>query len=230
ERAVKNGMLIRNAAALVSPPRPEDREVKILEPEQAKAVLEALTGHPLHPIAVVAINSGMRRGELLGLQWRDVDLDRGTVGIERSVEETRAALRVKAQKTKRGSRNITLPADGVAVLRAPRLEQMPLRMQLGMGAAKPDTFVFSTIEGEPLSPDNLSRDWRRGCASKKLPQGSVHALRHTHASMLIASGVDILAVSRRLGHSKASITLDTYGHMYRGADAAAAKAIEWVLK
>jgi integrase len=103
-------------------------------------------------------------------------------------------------------------------------------MQLGLGNIRPDTFVFSTIEGGPLSPDNLSRDWRRVCASKKLPRVSFHSLRHSHASMLIASGVDILAVSRRLGHSKASITLDTYGHMYRGADAAAAKAIEGVLK
>jgi len=204
--------------------------LEILEPEQAKAVLESLKGHNLHPIAVVAINSGMRRGELLGLQWGDVDLDKGIVRIERSLEETRAGLRLKAPKMKRGRRNITLPADAVAVLRAHRLEQMHLRMQLGMGAAKPETFVFSTIEGEPLSPDNLSRDWRRVCASKKLPQVSFHSLRHTHASMLIASGVDILAVSRRLGHSKASITLDVYGHLYRGADEAAAKAIEGVLK
>ncbi len=93
-----------------------------------------------------------------------------------------------------------------------------------------ETLVFSTADGGLLSPDNLSRDWRRVSASKTLPRVSFHALRHTHASVLIASCVDILTISRRLGHSKPSVTLDTYGHLIQGADAAAAKAIEGVLK
>jgi integrase len=90
--------------------------------------------------------------------------------------------------------------------------------------------VFSTIEGELLSPDNLSHDWRRLCRAKKLPLVSFHALRHTHASVLIRAGKDILTVGRRLGHAKASTTLDTYGHLVEGADADAAKAIEGLLK
>jgi integrase len=132
--------------------------------------------------------------------------------------------------SKRGRRSIKLPADAVAMLRAHKVEQMQLRLQLGLGKIEAETFVFSTIEGKPLSPDNLSRDWRRVCASKGLPRVSFHSLRHTHASMLIASGVDILAVSRRLGHSRASTTLDVYGHVLDGGDDAAAKAIEGVLK
>src|SRR5262249_37649312 len=94
--------------------------------------------------------------------------------------------------------------------------QMQLRLQLGLGKIEAETLVFSTIEGNPLSPDNLSRDWRRFCASKRLPRVSFHSLRHTHASVLIASGVDILAVSR-LGHSRASTTLNVYGHVLHGA-------------
>jgi integrase len=81
-----------------------------------------------------------------------------------------------------------------------------------------------------LSPDNLSRDWRRVCNAKKLPRVSFHALRHTHASVLIRKGVDILTISRRLGHYKPSVTLDIYGHLMRGVDAAAAKVIEGMLK
>ena len=81
-----------------------------------------------------------------------------------------------------------------------------------------------------LSPDNLSRDWARTVRRLKLPTVSFHALRHTHASMLLRAGVDVLAVSRRLGHGKASVTLDVYGHLIEGGDAAAAKAIEGVLK
>ena len=81
--------------------------------------------------------------------------------------------------------------------------------------------LTSTIEGEPLSPDNLSRDWCRGRTAKQLPPVPFHALRHTHASMLLGAGVDVLTVSRRLGHGKASVTLDTHWHLIEGADAAA---------
>ena len=172
----------------------------------------------------------MRRGELLGLQWGDVDLDGAKLRVERSVEETRAGLRLKSPKTKRGRRSITLPATTVAMLRAHRVQLLELRFALGLGNIVAETLVFSTIEGGLLSPDNLSRDWRRVCGAKKLPRVPFHALRHTHASLLIAGGEDILTISRRLGHSKASVTLDTYGHLMKGTDAAAALAIEKVLK
>ena len=136
-------------------------------------------------------------------------------------------LRVKSTKTDR-VRNIGIPQDTVIMLRAHRAEQMRLRLALGMGGQP--ALVFSTIEGELLSPDNLSRDWRRVCRAKKLPSVSFHALRHTHASILLAKGLPVLTVSKRLGHSKASMTLDTYGHLMPDADAAAAKAMEGMLK
>jgi integrase len=136
-------------------------------------------------------------------------------------------LRLKPPKTKRGRRNVSLPLEAVATLRAHRKRQIELRLALGQGGQP--TLVFSTIEGGLLSPDNLSRDWRRLCNAKNLPRLGFHALRHTHASMLIRGGVDILTISRRLGHAKASVTLDTYGHLIEGADAAAAKAESGVI-
>jgi integrase len=171
----------------------------------------------------------MRRGELLGLQWGDIDLDAATVRIERSIEETKAGLRIKPPKTKRGRRNITLAPDAVAILREHRVALLELRLKLGLGTIKPDTWVFSTLSGELLSPDNLSRDWRRVSAAKNLPRVSFHGLRHTHVSVLIRAGVDILTISRRLGHFKPSVTLDTYGHLIEGTDAAAAQAIAGLL-
>ena len=113
------------------------------------------------------------------------------------------------------------------MLREHRKRQIELRLQLGQGGQP--TLVFSTIEGEMLSPNNVTRSWSRALETRGLPPVSFHSLRHTHASMLIAAGVDILAISRRLGHSKASITLDVYGHLIEGADADAVKAIEGVL-
>jgi integrase len=172
----------------------------------------------------------MRRGELLGLQWGDVDLDRGTLRVERSVEETKAGLRVKEPKTKRSRRNIGLPQDAVAMLRNHRVAQLELRLKLGLGNITPQTLVFSTIEGELLSPDNLSRDWIRVCKLRKLPRHGFHALRHTHLSILIRQGMDILTISRRIGHSKPSVTLDVYGHLIEGADTDAARALDGLLK
>jgi integrase len=99
-----------------------------------------------------------------------------------------------------------------------------------LGQGGQPKLVFGTIEGELMSPDNLSRDWRRLCRSKKLPLVSFHSLRHSHASMLIRAGKDILTVGRRLGHAKASTTLDVYGHLIDGADADAARALEGMLK
>jgi integrase len=157
-------------------------------------------------------------------------LDGGTLSVERSVEETRAELRIKSPKTKRGRRNVTLPADAVAMLRAHKVKQLELRLVLGQGTIKADTWVFGTLEGELMKPDDVSADWNRVIRSRKLPLVSLHALRHTHASMLISKGVDILTISRRLGHSKPSVTLDVYGHLIKGTDAAAAKAIEGALK
>jgi integrase len=228
--AVKNGTVVRNVASVHKPPAVEQTEIQILTPDQIVDVRTKLEGHALYAIASLALATGMRRGELLALQWGDVDLDGGSLRVERSLEETKQGLRIKPPKTKRGRRNITLPSETIAMLRAQKVKQMELRLVLGLGTISRDTLVFSTPSGELLSPDSLSRDWRRVSTSRKLPRVSFHALRHTHASVLIAAGVDILTISRRLGHSKPSVTLDTYGHLIKGADAVAAHAFEGLLK
>jgi integrase len=152
---------------------------------------------------------------------------RPALRVEHSLEETEAGLRLKAPKTKRGRRNIALPQEAIAMLRGHKIRQMEIRLALGQGAP---SIVFSDIEGKHLKPNGISRGWRQTCKARGLPRVSFHALRHTHASTLIRAGVDILTISRRLGHSGAAMTLDVYGHLIEGADAAAAKAIEGVLK
>jgi integrase len=228
KRAVENGTLTRNVAAIRKPPAVEAKEIEILTAEDITAILDSLRGHTLHPIASLALTTGMRRGELLALQWSDIDLDAATLRVERSVEETKAGLRVKPPKTKRGRRNIKLPPEAVAMLREHRKGQIELRLALGQGGHP--VLVFSTIEGKHLKPNGVSRSWRQTCKAKKLPRVQFHALRHTHASIAIRAGVDVLTISRRLGHSSASMTLDVYGHLMEGADEAAAKAMEGMLK
>jgi integrase len=230
QRAVENETLSRNVASVIRPPSAEAQEVEILSADEIGLVLAKLEGHDLHPIVALALTTGMRRGELLALYWDDVDLDEAKVRIERALEETAAGLRFKAPKTKHGRRTISLPTSAVEALRIHRRKQLELRIALGQGKPEPDALVFSTFEGEPLSPDNLSRDWRRAVAAMGLPSVKFHALRHSHASALIASGLDVLTVSRRLGHGSPVVTLNTYAHLFAKTDEKAAEAIEAALR
>ena len=105
-----------------------------------------------------------------------------------------------------------------------------MRLALGMGKPDAETLVFSQHDGSPLSPDNLSRDWRTFVKTRKLPQVMFHALRHSHASALIAKGLDVLTVSRRLGHGSAAVTLNVYAHLFEKTDEQAAAAIDAALR
>ena len=174
--------------------------------------------------------SGMRRGELLAVRIGDVNFDGASVRVERSLEETRAGLRFKPPKSKHGRRTISLSGTMVAILRAHWRQQLELRMALGLGKPGADALLFSHPDGSPMSPDNLSRDCRRACRSLGLPMVMFHALRHTHASALIAKGLDVVQISRRLGHGSPVITLRTYAHLFNTVDSTAADAIESVLR
>lgn len=230
QRAVENETLPRNVASVIRPPNVEAQEVEILGSNEIGIVLAKLEGHALYPIVALALTTGMRRGELLALRWEDIDLDGAKVRVERALEETAAGLRFKAPKTRNGRRTISLPPSAVGALRAHRLKQLELRVALGQGKLGAGALVFSTINGAPLSPDNLSRDWRRVVAALDLRRGKFHALRHSHASALIASGLDVLTVSRRLGHGSPVVTLHTYAHLFAKTDEKAADAIEIALR
>jgi integrase len=229
-RAVTNEIIPRNVAGVVKPPKVEETEVGILQADQIAVVLSALAGHALEPIVVLALGSGARRGEILALRWQDLDLDGATVRIERSLEQTRAGLRPKAPKTKHGRRLVTLPAFAVEALRAHRRRTLELRIALGRGKLADDALVFSRLDGSPLPPNDLSRDWRRFVKARGLPAVAFHALRHTHVSALINSKIDLLTISRRIGHSSPVVTLRVYAHMFQNTDAVAATAIENALR
>ena len=220
------GLVQQNVAALVSPPRVASVELELLTPAQAQTMLQKLRGRSVYPAFVTALATGMRRGELLALRWRDVDLDGAMIRVEQSLEQTKAGLRFKSPKTKFGRRAITLPASAVTVLRDHRKAQAEQRLKLGMGKAPANSLVFATWEGKPRSPNSLTKEWTEAIKATKLPRVTLHSLRHTHASHLIASGLDVLAISRRLGHGGPAITLAVYGHLFPQADDRAASAIE----
>jgi integrase len=221
------GVIRDNPADLAKPPKAPDQETSMLQPDQAAALLERLHGNPLYLLVSLALGTGMRRSEILGLRWQDVNLDAGQVTIEQALEETRArGIRVKGPKTKHGRRTISLPAHLVAELRQHWREQQEQRLGMGLGKAPDSASVFATADGGHLSPNALSKSWPRIMAAIGMPGVTLHSLRHTHASMLIASGMDILTISRRLGHSSPTITLGVYGHLIRGTDDRAAQIME----
>lgn len=226
ERAMALEIASRNVARPVKPPKVAETEIEILTPEQIAAVRTGLADHCLLPVVEFALGTGMRRGEICGLTWGAVDLKAGVVRVERSLEETATGLRVKEPKTRHGRRSVALAKVTADALREHHRNQLATRLVLGFGRPGADDYVFpkpSGAEFAPYPPDQLSRDWARLVASRKLPAASFHALRHTHVSTLIAAGLDILSVSRRLGHGRPSVTLDVYGHLVpRGEDAALA--------
>ena len=215
------GLLKDNPAALARPPAPGKAKIEILQPKQAKALLERLQGGPLYLLASLGLATGMRRNEMLGLRWRDVDLEAGRATIEQSLEQTKTGIRIKGPKTEAGLRTISLPAHLCGELRAHRTAQAKQRLALGLGRAPDDSTVLATFDGKPQSPGAITKAWKRALTGVTL-----HSLRHTHASMLIAAGVDILTISRRLGHASVKVTLDTYGHLIHGTDDRAAKVMD----
>jgi integrase len=225
--AAQWGVIASNPAALVGPPRVAQTEIEIIREDEIKIVLNALRNRdlPLYTIATVALATGMRRGELVALRWKDIDLDGGKLRVEQSLEQTRAGLRFKSPKTKHGRRTITIPPAVVSDLRAHWKAMQEQRLALGLGRSAPNDLVFTMWDGSPRKPNALTNDWLRASAiiGRRI---NLHALRHTHASSLIAAGIDILTISRRLGHANPKITLSVYGHLYGNTDDKAAQAVE----
>jgi integrase len=220
--AVQWGVVVRNVATMVDAPRVPQHEIEVLTPAEVQTVLERLRGSPLYLIASVLLATGLRRGEALALRWQDLDLEKGALRVERTLEETtRGGIVVKPPKTKRSKRTVTLPASTVALLREHRRAQQEHWFALGRGRLPDDQPVFADWDGSLRRPLRLTQTWRKAMAAAGL-KVSLHSLRHTHASALIAEGVDVLTVSRRLGHATPVLALTTYGHLFQSDDRAAA--------
>jgi integrase len=230
EIALSRELIARNAASVIAPPKVEEVEVEALKADEITPVLEALKGHWLEPIAILALAAGPRRGELLALTWGSVDLQRGSMTISRSLEQTRTGLSFKRPKTKSGLREISLPPIAVEALKDHRLRQLEMRVRLGLGKLGDDALVFTTPDGQPMPPNNLSRDWARFIKARNLPPISFHSLRHSHVSMLISSKLDPSVVAHRVGHASPTTTMRIYAHMWRKTDDAAADAAEAAMR
>ncbi len=221
-QAMKLGDVKIDPTSQINAPAVPPKEAAVLQTAEVPTMLAAVRSTPLYPVAILALGTGMRRGELFALRWQDVDLNAGKLEVKQSIEEVRhKALRFKEPKSARGRRGISLSPGVVAALKEHYKGQLELRMKLGLGKPPADALVFATHTGKPCSPNNIGQRFSVAMTAAGLPHVSLHTLRHTHASLLIREGVDILTISRRLGHSSAAITLGVYGHLVSSEDRAA---------
>jgi integrase len=242
--AVESGRLARNPAARAHPPTAKEARPPEMHPWTAAQLAAFLSwasadGHPHAPVWAVLARTGKRRGELLALRWRDVDLDAGTIAVRRSV----GVVRIKGEgatvaegPTKTGKpRVVDIGPDTVAVLRAHRRERAGLALQL----AAADALVFGDIEGRHLHPERFSRTFSEALArcrrelagAGQEPPSAIrlHDLRHTHATLLLSAGEPIKVVSERLGHSSAVVTMTVYAHVLPGGQRKAADRFDAML-
>src|SRR5262249_27868782 len=161
--AVQWGVIIQNPAAVVHPTRVQQGEIEIIREDEIKLVLNTLRSRnlPLYTIATVALATGLRRGELIALRWKDIDLDGGKLRVEQSLEQTKAGLRFKPPKSKHGRRTITIPPAVVADLRAHWKATQEQRLTFGIGRSTSTDLVFTMWDGSPRKPKALTNEWLR---------------------------------------------------------------------
>jgi integrase len=228
-RAVRTGLVSRNVAQLVDPPRVPRKEVAYLSPDQARDLLAHINGHRLEALITLALSTGLRQGEALGLRWQDIDLELGSIRVVHALQRLPGGgLALVEPKTTRSRRTITLPAVTLEVLREQRKRQAAARLFAGSRWQDGD-FVFTTADGLPLDGDNVTRDFQTALRKAGLPRMRFHDLRHSAATLLLVQGVPARVVMDVLGHSQISVTLNTYSHVPSVLTREAASAMDRAL-
>jgi len=186
----------------------------VLTTEQSQRLLGAIRHSRVYWPVLIALATGMRRGEILALRWRNVDLDRGNFRVVESLEQTKAGLRFKAPKNDH-ARAVTLPAFLVEELRRLRMEQAEELLRIGVRQTG-ITLLCARADGEPMPPRSLTHEFAKFAGRVEgVPRVRFHDLRHSHATMLLLTGVHPKVAQERLGHSSISVTLDLYSHCDR---------------
>ncbi|MFD9970600.1 tyrosine-type recombinase/integrase [Streptomyces sp. NPDC059011] len=209
--ACREELISRNVVKLVPAPRVQPRELKPWSLEQTTTFLEAARKDPLYTAFVLAVTLGLRRGEILGLRWSDIDLEHRTLTVRNQLQRVQKELYEDTTKNRR-TRAIPIPLMCVAPLRWQRLRQAAQRAAAGESWHGGD-HVFTTRTGRPVEPRNLSRSFERVSDDAGLPRIRLHDARHGCATLLFAAGVPARVVMEILGHSQIAVTMNIYTHV-----------------
>jgi integrase len=227
-RALQTQLVSRNVCEAVRPPQAGRPELRVFDGDETRTLLAVTSAIDSVYACVVAlaVATGMRQGELLGLRWKDVDLDGAAIVVRTTLERGKEGkFQFREPKTSRSRRRIPIGAAGVEVLRRARTRQ--LRERLAAGPAWRDAdLVFTGPAGLPVSVPSLQKAFYRLLRTNGLPKIRFHDLRHTHASLLLLRGANPKVVSERLGHTTVAFTLDTYAHLLPGVQEDAARDLD----
>jgi integrase len=213
KQAARDGIAARNVAELVDRPRAERKEMRVLTPAQVATFLNAAEGDRLAALYRLAITTGMRQGECLGLGWADVDLEAAQIKVRHQLQtRVEGGPSLTEPKTARGRRVIDLSPLDVQALQRHRIQQLKDQLALGEAWRNDLNLVFVTQAGGPLDPSNVRHAFARLLTRAELPRIRFHDVRHTAATLMLAAGVHPKVVSERLGHASVAFTLDTYTH------------------
>ena len=224
--AIKWGILLHNPCDAVPPPKPQHREMNAMDTADVEKFLNIAAGSRYGPVYFLAIYTGLRRSELLGLRWSAVDLDVKSISITETLQYINGkGLTVLEPKTARSRRMVTLPPSAVALLSGLKVKQKDEITEFGLEWSE-SRYVFSQADGSPLYPNLVSRAFSQLMKEAEIPRVRFHDLRHTHATLMVKQGVNPKIVSERLGHASVTITLDTYSHVLPGLQEEAALRFE----
>jgi integrase len=217
-------LVARNVAEDAEPPRKDDPRPRAWTPDQVRAFLDASASDRWAPLFRLAVTTGLRRGEIVGLRWPDVDLDTGALTVQRTVVVVAGRAVESTPKTARSRRRINLDRGTVDALRAWKREQAAERLLMGAHWQGEDR-VFTWGDGSFLHPDVVSKTFARIVKRSGLPHLPFHGLRHSWATSALVAGVPVKTVADRLGHASVQVTLDVYTASVPGLDDAAANAV-----
>jgi integrase len=225
-QAFRLSIIPRNPAGFVQPPKAPATEMAVLNESQVSHLLVAAKGHRTEALYHLAVISGMRQMELLGLKWTDLDWIRQTIKVERQlVRPNGHEVQFSSPKTRLGKRSVSLGRKTIEILRSHYERQQLERLAAGKKWSELD-LIFTNSLGGPIDPRNLLREFKQLLHDAGLPDIRFHDLRHTAASLMLNNGIPPIVVSRRLGHARASITLDVYGHLIPTMQTEAAEMID----
>lgn len=211
--AERLGLVSRNAAGAAKPPAATKRDMVIWSSDELRAFLAAIEGHRLEVAFRIAAATGLRRGEVLGLRWRDVDLDLGQLAVAHTITTAGKELVSGPPKTSRSRRNVYLDKRTVTALKEHRRRQREQRVAVGPAWDGELDLVVCDEVGRPIDPAHLSRAFGLIVDRLDVPRIRFHDLRHTHATLGLKAGVHPKVMSERLGHATVGVTLDLYSHV-----------------